>query len=382
VSHSLPSQEVVAAETDVVGTRPSAAALRVGLSHDLFAAGAETSWGDVGLGRLRREGMQVDFLPPDDGVLRAEDLEGFDVVIFAQPRVDATSFADWQGSASSPETHGPLLLARFGVGLDAVDLESATASGVAVTVTPDGAARPVATAALALLLATSLRLVEKDRWARQGRWHDRLEVLGAGLTAKVVGLVGLGNIGTELCRLLAPFNLRLLAADPAVDSDYAAARGVTLVSLEALFEAADAVVITASASASNAGLVGAGLLGLLKPTAVLVNVSRGSLVDLDALTEAVLEGRIAGAGLDVFDREPLDASHPILSSPRVVVAPHCLAWTDEMAKGNGRSVCDAVLAVASGRIPRHLANPEVLGNASFIARLGVMAKRRSQVGRP
>jgi phosphoglycerate dehydrogenase-like enzyme len=324
---------------------------RVGVSHDFVSPDLPTSWGEIGLDALERAGIPWHFLEPDDGELTPGQIAGLDAVIFGSPSVTARTV-----SGQSP----PQLLARFGVGLDAVDVAACTSAGVAVTITPDGARRPVATAALTLILATLHRLVDKHVLAVSPPWDDRLGLMGHGLTGRTVGVVGLGNIATELFTLLAPFGTVHLASDPYRTTAEAAAAGVELVTTDDLFTRCDVVVITAALTEQTRHLVGARLLDLMPAHAVLVNVSRGAIVDTGALVEILRAGRIFGAGLDVTDPEPLPAGHPLTRLPNVVLAPHALAWTDEMALGNGTSAVTAVLDVAAGRVPRFLADPAVL----------------------
>ena len=263
----------------------------------------------------------------------------------------------------------PVLLARFGVGLDAVDLEACTAAGVAVTITPDGARRAVATAALSLILAVDHRLVVKDRLTRQGRWQDRMAHMGRGLTGRTVGVLGLGSIAQDLFDLLQPFGTRNLAADPFRDVEQAASQGIELVELDTLLAESDIVVITAALTEATHHLIDARRISLMRPDAILINVARGPIVDTAALTDALAAGRIRGAGLDVFEIEPLPAEHPLTGLDNVVLSPHSLAWTNEMALGNGNSAIRAILDLRDRRLPQHLANPQVTSHPTFAARL-------------
>lgn len=329
---------------------------RVGLSHDLHADGGGTSWGDIGLSLLdARPDVVWDFLAPDDGTLTAAHVDGYDAVLFAAPAVTAATV-----SGPTP----PRLLARFGVGLDAVDVTACTAAGVAVTITPDGARRPVAAAALTLVLAVQHNLLAKDRLVREGRWQDKLALQGQGLTGRTVGAFGLGNVALELFALLEPFGVRRLATDPARDPVDAARRGIELVDADTLAATCDVLVVTASLTPSTRGAFDARRLALMRPHAVLVNIARGPIVDTEALTRALLERRIAGAGLDVTDPEPLPAGHPLLGLDTVVLAPHALAWTDELSLGNGTSAVRAVLDVLDGRVPPFVVDAAALRPAA------------------
>ncbi len=335
------------------------AGFSVGVTADFrpTGAGGATSWGDIGLAELEDAGIGWRFLEDTGDRLGAADVAGLDAVLVGAPAVDA-------GTVEG--TDRLRLVARFGVGYDQVDVGACTAAGVAVTITPDGARRPVAGAALAMVLALQHNLVVKDRLVRQGRWQDKTAWHGRGLSGACVGMVGLGNIGTETVALMRPFGVEVLAHDPRRSAEHAAAAGARLVPLEELLRSADVVVLTAALTPETHHMIDAAALALMKPTALLVNMARGPLVDTDALVAALASGTIAGAGLDVFEVEPLPADHPLTAMDTVVLAPHALSWTDEMALGNGRSAMAAVLAAAGWRAPAHLVDPAVLRHPRWL----------------
>jgi phosphoglycerate dehydrogenase-like enzyme len=338
---------------------------QVGVSRDFLGGGGHNVWGDIGLGALERAGVRWRYLERDTDELLAAQVAGLDAVIFAGPAVTRRTF-----DAGQP---APLVFARFGVGYDSVDLDACTEHNAVVTITPDGARRPVATAALTLLLATMHHLVTKDRLVREGRWADRASWLGRGLTGRCVGLLGCGNTASDLVELLRPFRVDVVAHDPYQSRRRAAALGVRLADVDTVMAQADAVVVMAALTPATRHLVDARRLALMKPAAVLVNVARGPIVDEAALAAAIRDGRIAGAGLDVFETEPPVADSPLLRCDRTVLSPHCLAWTDEMAAGNGESAVRSVLDVLAGRVPRFVVNGAVLERPRFrerMARLG------------
>lgn len=328
---------------------------RLALSADFQAPDGSIAWGDIGLAELERAGVSWTFLPADTGTLRAEDVDGYDAVLFAAPGVTAET-------VSGPNP--PRLLARFGVGLDGVDVDACTRAGVAVTVTPDGARRAVATAALTLALAVSQRTLDKARLVHSGEWDSKIGLMGRGLTGRTVGTLGLGGAATDLFGLLAPFGTTNLATDPMRTAEAAAALGVELVSLDELARRSDVLVVLAPLTDSTRGCVDARLIALMQPHAIIVNVARGPIVDTSALVDALAEGRLFGAGLDVMDPEPLPSDHPLLGLDNVVLTPHALAWTDEMARGNGSSAVRAVLDVRAGRRPQHLVNEAALASSA------------------
>lgn len=334
----------------------TAGAFRVGLSHDLYSATAQTSWGEIELGLLDDAGIAWEFLPPDEGSLTAAAVDGYDAILFAAPAITAQT-------VSGPRA--PLLMARFGVGLDAVDLAACTAAGVAVTITPDGARRAVATAALAMMLAVDHHLIGKHRLVEQGRWQDKAQLMGRGLSGRTVGTVGLGNVARELFSLLQPFGTVNLASDPRQAASGAQTGGIELADLSQVLRRCDILVVTAALTPETRHLIDRKALALMKPDAIIVNVARGPIIETDALVDALAAGRLAGAGLDVFEIEPLPVDHPLITMENVVLSPHALAWTDEMARGNGSSAIRSILAIRDRVPPTHLVNPDVLKHRRF-----------------
>ena len=163
---------------------------------------------------------------------------------------------------------------------------------------------------MALLLALSHKLLIKDRLTREGRWSEKLHHMGMGLTGRTLGVIGLGNIGRELCDLARPFGMRLVAFDPHVEPDVAVRAGVELMSLEDLLRESDFVCVCCALTPETRHLIDAERIALMKPTAYLINVARGPIIDQAALTEALRTGAIQGAGLDVFETEPVDPTGP------------------------------------------------------------------------
>jgi D-3-phosphoglycerate dehydrogenase len=202
------------------------------------------------------------------------------------------------------------IIARHGVGYDSVDVGAMTRAGILVTNTPNAVRRPVATMAVTFILALAQKLLIKDRLTRAGRWHERTDHMGQGLTGKVLGVIGVGSIGLETLRMIAPFQMTLLAADPYAEQGKLDAVGASLVSLEELLARSDFVLITCLLNAETRYLINAARLAQMKRSAYLINVARGPIVEEAALIAALREGTIAGAGLDVFENEPVDPGNP------------------------------------------------------------------------
>jgi len=342
-------------------------AFRVGVSRDFLDSDGRNVWGDIRLGELDAAGIDWHYLPRETGELLAADVDGLDAVLFAGPAVTERTF---EGAVRPP-----LLFARFGVGYDTVDLHACTRHGALVTITPDGARRPVATAALALLLAVLHNLAAKDRLVRLGRWSEKEQWMGLGLTGRRIGLIGLGNTARDLVGLLGPFETDIIAHDPYCPAETAESLGVRLADTDTVMAESDAVIVMCALTEETYHLIDARRLALMKPSAVLLNVARGPIVDEAALIDALRSRHIRGAGLDVFENEPPDPGSPLLTMDQVTLSPHALAWTDEMSTGNGGSAVRAVLDVAAGRLPRFVVNRDVTDSPQLIDRLGTLATR-------
>ena len=210
------------------------------------------------------------------------------------------------------------LLVTTGMRNASIDVKAAVARGITVCGT-QGLAYPTAELAWGLILSLARNIPVEDRQTRAGRWQT---TLGTGLNGKTLGVIGLGRLGSRVASYGKVFEMEVLAWSPNLTAERAAAAGATLVGREELMRRSDFISIHMVLSERTRGVIGASELALMKPSAYLVNTSRAGLVDGDALLAALQEGRIAGAGVDVFEEEPLAANHPIKKSPNVVLTPH------------------------------------------------------------
>ncbi|HET6521734.1 MAG TPA: NAD(P)-dependent oxidoreductase, partial [Geminicoccaceae bacterium] len=287
---------------------------------------------------------------------------GLDAVVLGLERVSDDTFA----------ADGRLtMVARWGVGYERIDVDACTRHDAALAIMPDGVRRPVAVAIMALMLSLVTQLPAKDRLVRAGAegWARRTTVTGLGLVGRTLGSVGMGNIGAELFRLAKPFDMAFIAHDPAVSPERARELGVELVELDGLFRRADVIAVNCPLTPATRHIVSAERIGLMKPTAFLVNTSRGGTVDQRALYRALAERRIAGAGLDVFDPEPPDPSDPLLQLDNVVLAPHTMALSDQTPVFMGTAVVEALRAVMAGGAPPTVVNRDVLERPGWRAKL-------------
>lgn len=341
---------------------------RVALSGDFRKADGSPTYPDFDLTPLAQaKDVEVAFLD-NASPLTAEQLEDFDALILLAHRFDA---------GSVPNSGRLAVVARFGVGYDTVDVPACTAADIALVITPDGVRRPVAVSILTFMLALTGKLMVKDRLARMGAegFAARGAHMGVGLVGKTLGSLGVGNIGAEMFRLARPFDMNFIAHDPYADKSVAAELGIALVSIEELFARADILTVNCPLTPETHHIVNAGRLALMKPTAYVINTARGPIVDQKALTAALADGRIAGAGLDVFEQEPPRPDDPLFKLDNVIAAPHALCWTDQCFAGNGAADVRAVLDVMKGVTPRGVVNRELLERPGFKAKLEAFAKR-------
>jgi phosphoglycerate dehydrogenase-like enzyme len=335
---------------------------RVALSGDFKKADGSPAFPDFDLSPLEQNpAVEHEFIKAN-GVIQAADLEGFDALILLIPRIEPESF---------PKDGRLAIIARFGVGYDTVNVQACTDHGCALAITPDGVRRPVAVAIMTFMLALTGKLFAKDRITRQGPegWARRSEYMGVGLVGRTFGSLGIGNIGAEAFRLAKPLAMKFIAHDPYADPAVARDLGVRLVGLEELFAEADVLSVSCPLNEETRHIVNAERLALMKPTAYLINTARGPVVDEAALTRALQEGRIAGAGLDVLEQEPSPADNPLYRLDNVILTPHALCWTDQCFAGIGAADVKAVFDVMHGRVPTGIVNREIVDQPAWRAKL-------------
>jgi D-3-phosphoglycerate dehydrogenase len=252
------------------------------------------------------------------------------------------------------------IVVRYGVGYDNVDLAAATEAGIMVGHAPSYCLDEVATHALALLLACVRNVVPIQHRLAQGGWSANPPEKSYRMAGRTLGLVGFGNIGQAVARKLAGWRLRLLATDPFVEPEKAASLGVELTSLDTLCRESDFISMHAPLLPETRHLISQRQFELMKPGVILVNTARGPVLDAAALLAALDAGRVAAAGLDVFEVEPLDVHSPLRSHPRVVVSDHTAWYSEESVAELQTTVAEEAVRVCTGGLPRSLANPEVL----------------------
>jgi D-3-phosphoglycerate dehydrogenase len=254
------------------------------------------------------------------------------------------------------------VIARHGVGVDNIDVKAATERGILVLNTPDANAVSVAEHTVLAMGALAKRMLPMDRATRANRWEVRDEYRTIDLQGKILGLVGIGRIGSMVARKAqGAFDMRVIAYDPFIKPETAAALGVTLVSdLAHLIGEADVVSLHSPLTPETRNLINTERLSLMKPTAILVNFSRGEVVDETALVEALRSGVIAGAALDVFQEEPPQPDNPLFALENVLLSPHSVALTAECVVRMATGAAQGVVDLLTGGRPRWIVNPEAL----------------------
>ena len=259
-----------------------------------------------------------------------------------------------------------LAVGRFGVGYDGVDVAACTAADVVLFITSGAVDRSMAEATVGWMIALGHHLCVKDRLIRTGQWDERTCYMGRELRDRTFGAVGLGGIARETIRLLSIFGMNQpIAFDPFVDAATANELGVRLVGLDELMAQADYVSIHCPLTEGTRNLIGARELRLMKANAYLINTARGGIVNEDALYDTLKQSRIAGAAIDCFVGEPITSPHRFGEFDNVLLAPHSIAWTDELFRDIGRAACQGMVDLAQGRQPNGVVNPEVLDSPGF-----------------
>ena len=252
------------------------------------------------------------------------------------------------------------VVVRYGVGLDTLDLGAAAERGVICAHVPDFCAEEVSNHALMLMLAVAKKTIMLDGWVRDGSWRPRSLAPMVHLHGQTLGLIACGNIAQAFARKAQALQMQVLAYDPYLDPARAAALNIALVSsLDELLVQSDVVSIHAPLTPETRHLINAATLAQMKPSAYLLNTARGLIVDEQALIAALQKGQIAGAGLDVFEQEPLPADSPLTGMDNVVLTPHSASFSDYAFQLLSRRVAESVVDVLEGYWPRFVANPAV-----------------------
>jgi phosphoglycerate dehydrogenase-like enzyme len=330
----------------------------VAFTADFFDADGKPQFRDVGMSILtKKAGIAIVPMREFHPVVRPEQLQGIHAAVVMDVGVDRDSVSN---------SKDLLAIARFGVGYNDIDVEACTAADVVFFNAAGGVDRSLAEATVGWMIALGHHFRVKDMLVRTGQWNLAHRYVGLELRDRTFGSVGFGGIARATVKLLEGFGMHQpLAFDPYVDPVVTAQMGVRMVSLEELMRLADFVSIHCPLNSKTRDLIGAKELALMRPEAFLINTARGGIVNEDALFEALHDGRIAGAALDVFVGEPFDKPHRFGTLENVLLAPHAVGITHEIFRDIGKIACTGVADIASGQRPNHVINPEVFDRPGF-----------------
>jgi glyoxylate reductase len=318
---------------------------------------------DQALSLLRKERIEFSFNlkdePPDEGSLKREVANVDGLICLLTEKI-------------TPEIidAGKKLrvIANIAVGFDNIDVGRATEKGICVTNTPGVLTETTADLAWSLLMASARRIAEADRYVRAGKWRIQWNLMfmtGQDVYGKTLGILGLGRIGQAVARRAKGFNMRILYYDEHRTPELESELGIKFADLETILKESDFITIHVPLTEKTVSLIGEKQLNLMKKTAVLVNTSRGPIVDDNALYKALREGRIAGAGLDVFKKEPIEMSNPLLELDNIVLLPHIGSASVETRTKMAVMAVENAVAVLKGKVPPNLVNQEVLKVRTF-----------------
>lgn len=250
------------------------------------------------------------------------------------------------------------------VGFDAIDLDAATARGIPVANTPDFCAREVATHTIGLIIACARKIVLLHNAMHEGIWDRTMFHPMPSIHGETLGLISFGRIARQVARRAHALDMRLLAFDPFIDAATAAEYEVELAPLDELLQRSDYVSVHAPLNRETRHMLSDREFGLMKPTAMVFNTGRGPVIDEAALIRALQSGRIAGAGLDVFEQEPIARDNPLLAMPNVVTTPHSGGYSEESIRTGRRMAAEELARILRGEMPRNLVNRDLLSRAT------------------
>ena len=325
---------------------------RIGITRDFFDEEGKLWIPGPGLKLLDdMPDIEYEMIPEFKKEITPDQIEGFDMVATFRPLWTKQSLA---------ENNQLISAHRGGVGYERLDVPTVTDAGIMLFITPDAVRRPMAVVYMTFILALNMRLLTKDKLVRAGRWAEQSQYQGWGLVGRTLGAVGVGNIGHEMFKVAMPFEMKHIAYDPYLKPEDVADVGVQLVDLDTVLKESDMLCIICPLSEATRHLIGEKELKKMKKTAFLINAARGPIVDEAALIKALNEGWIRGAGIDVFEQEPVQNDNPLLKMDNVVLSPHALAQTDQTTSHMWQIIVNQMATLVRGEIPTTLVNKEVL----------------------
>tara|TARA_Y100001935_G_scaffold5629_1_gene4321 strand:+ start:1665 stop:2705 length:1041 start_codon:yes stop_codon:yes gene_type:complete len=330
---------------------------RIALTSD-FQKDGKFVFPDFDLEQLKKtRGIEFDFFNEHKPEIHPEQLEQYQGVIVMSPKVTKFSLS---------ESNNFLIICRFGVGYDGVDVTACTESDVVLCITAGAVDRPVAEATVGWMIALGHRMINKDQLVRKGLWYQSSQYMGCELRDKTLGVVGLGGIGSSVIELLKGFGMKkTLVYDPFIDENKAKELNVNKVELNELMQQSDFITVHCPLNKDTRDLISYRELSLMKSSSFIINTARGGIINEDALFESLSKNHIAGAALDCFDNEPIIEPHRFGKLENVLLAPHSIAWTQELFRDMGKICTKNMIDISNGIRPNGIVNPEVFDRPSF-----------------
>ncbi len=335
------------------------ATFKIGITRDSLNNEGNLNFKDLGLKILdRTDNVNYGFLAKDEPIMPPALIQDFDGIISLSPAYTKNTL---EGCGERL-----IAIARLGVGYDNVDVKACTNSDVALLTARGTVDYPMAEATIGWMLALNHNIFIKDQLVRMGKWDDRNLYMGTELRDRTMGIIGVGGIGGTLVKLLRSFKMKeTIAFDPYLSEDKAIQLGVKLVDLNTLMRQADYISVNCPLVEETRNLINSEHIAMMKPTAYLITTARGGIVNEQALVNALRNKAIAGAAVDVFEKEPLGENNPYSGLDNVILAPHAIGWTDELYRDMGSMCCNQMVSLSKGEIPKGLINREVLDKKGF-----------------
>ncbi len=294
----------------------------IGISGDLLTDKGNPCFGNQPLASLYKEKqIFIEWMEPNIKILSEKETSKYDAILLNSPKLTRDSI--------NPKNNRLKIVSRFGVGYDSVDLDILKKNKIILTNTPNAVRRPVAVAALTMILSLSSKLLIKDNLLRNGRWNERTNHMGTGLMNKTLGLIGFGGIGQEFVKISKHLFKKVICFDPYVSKEEMEKFQVYKMGFDEIPKLSDFLVILCDLNEKTRGMIDSNFLNKMKISSYLINLSRGPVVNENDLIISLKKNKIAGAGLDVMTNEPIEENNELINFENTILTPHSLCWTDE-----------------------------------------------------
>ena len=293
-----------------------------GITGDLLTKSGKPCFGESPLEAIYNEkNIKIEWIDPSLEILSDKETSRFDAILLNSPRLTKESINEQNNRLK--------IVSRFGVGYDSVDLEVMKKNKIILTNTPNAVKRPVAVASLTMILSLAGNLFKKDQLLRDGKWNERTNYMGVGLSKKTLGIIGCGGIGREFVKISQHLFKKVISFDPNVSENEMKSINIQKVDFNEIAYKSDFLVILCDLNEKTRGMIDKKFLEKMKSTSFIINLSRGPVVNENDLIFVLKHNKIAGAGLDVITNEPIENTNELISLKNTILTPHSLCWTEE-----------------------------------------------------